>query len=80
MGNGNANVPVDGDALRRSRHLAGLSITALAGQASCSVAYVSMLETGARRYCSPALFARIADALGVEDRSTLLREPERSAA
>jgi len=77
---GNANVPVDGDALRRSRHLAGLSITALAGRASCSVAYVSMLESGSRRYCSPELFARIADVLGVEDRSTLLRDPARSTA
>lgn len=77
---GNANVAVDGQALRRHRKLAGLSVTGLAEQVGCTPAYISILETRRERNCSPELFARIADALGVEDRSTLLREPERSAA
>lgn len=70
----NANVEINGSALRHLRKLAGFSITALADQVGCSLPYLSQLETGARTACSPALFARICDALRIEDRTVLLRD------
>lgn len=76
----NANVAINGPRLRRRRKLAGLNIAALAERAGCSAAYISILETRPDRSCSPEVFARICDALGIARRArwSLLRpEPQR---
>lgn len=80
---GHPNPQIDGSALREMRQLAGFNITQFAARVGCSFQYLSQLETGARTACSPALYARICDKLGIADRRLLLRkpdEPERSAA
>lgn len=69
----NANVEINGAALRELRKLAGHNITELASIIDCSFQYLSQLETGARTACSPALYARICDALHLDDRTLLLR-------
>lgn len=53
-----------GEALRRERHLAGLSVSELARQASVSKATVSQLESGAGNPSVETLWA-LCDALGV---------------
>jgi hypothetical protein len=60
----NANIPVDGPALRTARKAAGLKVRELALKAGCTHAYISILETQPDRYCSPGLFLRICGALG----------------
>lgn len=72
----NANVEINGPALRHLRKLSGHNVTEFADLVECSFQYLSQLETGARLVCSPALFARICDALRLADRTVLLREPE----
>lgn len=73
MKTANVNVEIDGAALRHLRKLAGHSLTELATRVDCSLSYLSNLETGARTACSPALYARICDALHLADRTVLLR-------
>jgi transcriptional regulator with XRE-family HTH domain len=68
-----ANPQIDGAKLRELRQLAGLSITAAAEKIGCSIAYLSAIERGARPTIGPAMFGRICDAMGIDDRSTLLR-------
>lgn len=76
-----ANVVIDGPAMRELRKLAGLSVKSLAEKVGCSRPYISLLETQADRTCSPEIFARICDALRLDDRSVLVRKPQaRSAA
>lgn len=79
-----ANARIDGAAMRNRRILAGLSVKALATAVGVSRPYISILETHPGRTCSPPVFRRICDALGVADRSELLRdagiEPGRDAA
>lgn len=71
---GNANVEINGAALRELRKLAGFSITALAEKVGCSFQYLSQLETEPERACSPALYAKICKALRLTDRTVLLRQ------
>jgi transcriptional regulator with XRE-family HTH domain len=68
-----ANPPIDGALLRERRQLAGLSITDLAAKIGVSVSYISAIERGARPTVSPAMFGRICDAMGITDRTELLR-------
>jgi len=72
---GTVNVKVNGAALREIRKLAGFSGEGLAEAVGCSGAYVSLLETDPDRSCSPGMFARICDALRLDDRTVLLRTP-----
>lgn len=83
LGDLNANAQIDGRAMRELRILAGYTVRGLAERVGCSHPYISMLETRDDRTCSPEIFARICDALGIADRSVLLRtnnEPDRRAA
>lgn len=66
------NVPIDRVAMRRWRRLKGLNQGQLAAKADISYAYVGHIERGDRLHVSPAVFARICDALGVQDRAELL--------
>lgn len=75
-----ANARIDGAAMREFRILAGYSIRRLAEHVGCSRPYISMLETRDDRTCSPELFAKICDALGLKDRTVLLRQPKPGAA
>lgn len=76
MKTANANVEIDGAALRELRKLSGYSITALAGKIGCSFQYLSQLETDPDRACSPGLYARICKALRLSDRTVLLRDAD----
>lgn len=70
-----ANAEINGEAMRRRRIIAGLSVKGLADKVGCSRPYISILETKPGRSCSPELFARICRALRVEqaEREQLLR-------
>lgn len=66
-------VAVDGTAVRQKRKLSGLTMAGLAQLADISAPYISHIELGRRKTISPPVFARICDALGVEDRRELMR-------
>jgi hypothetical protein len=68
-----ANPAMDGAWLRRQRERIGLSKDQMAQTLSISAAYLHQLERGRRARVSPALFARICDAAGIEDRLEVLR-------
>ncbi len=68
-------VPINPDALRHHRHLAGLTQTALAHKAGIHNTYLSAIETGHRTTIGPETFARICDALGITDRTQLINTP-----
>lgn len=69
------NVLIDGGELRRRRHLLGETQKSFAVKARVSDAYVSHIEAGRRPTVSPPIFARICDALGLEQdqRELLIR-------
>lgn len=67
-----SSVAIDGRAVRQLRKLAGHTITGLASECGISVQYLSAIEIGRRPLVSPPVFARICDALGVDDRRQLL--------
>lgn len=54
-----------GSAIRRLREHSGMSQRALAEVSNVDRAYISMLESGARRNASEAIMRRLAGALGV---------------
>lgn len=72
-------VHIDRVELRRRRKLSGLSYAGLAAKAGISFGYVGQLERGNRLTVSPPVFARLCDALGVQDRTKLLAKDETSA-
>lgn len=72
----NVNVQINRQALREYRQLAGYSGAELAEAVGCSPAYISILERHDDRACSPKLFGRICDALGLEDRTILRRRDD----
>lgn len=75
------NAEIDKHVLRELRKLTGHSVKSLAEEVGCSAAYISILENKDDRTCSPEIFAKICDALRLDDRSVLLRKPlTRSAA
>ncbi len=67
-----SGVPINADALRHHRHLAGLTQIALAKKAGIHHVYISMIETGRRATIGPEAFARICDALNITDRTQLI--------
>lgn len=71
-----ANVAIDGQKLRRTRKLRGLTGVALAEKAGISFGYLGQVERGVRLNVGPPVFIRLCDALGlaVDERSTLIRQ------
>lgn len=67
-----AAVVVDRAQLRRRRQIKGLDQAELAVLAKVSPSYVGHIESGRRPTVSPGVFARICDALDVEDRTELM--------
>lgn len=65
-------VAVDRMKLRLRRKLHGDNQAQLAERADISPGYLSLIESGQRPTVSPAVFARICDALDVEDRTELM--------
>lgn len=74
-----ASPEIDGARLRELRKLSGLSVTDAAKKIGIAIAYLSQIERGDRRTVSPATFGRICDAMGIEDRASLLRTDEDAA-
>lgn len=68
-----AGVEIDGAKVRELRKLSGRTVTDMAPACEISFQYLSMIERGTRPNVSPAVFARICDALGIKDRRMLLR-------
>lgn len=64
---------MDGPETRRRRKLLGMTVAELADRVGITPAYVRHIEIGIR-HPSPPIFARICDALGVEDRNELLAD------
>lgn len=69
-----SGVAVNGREIRRRRKLQGKYLADFATECGISQQYLSFIETGARKTVSPPVFARICDALHVEDRNELLAE------
>jgi transcriptional regulator with XRE-family HTH domain len=67
-----AAVRIDGNRVRRLRQVAGKTQGQLAEAAGISTVYVSFIESGRRSTIGPAVFVRLCDALGVDDRETLM--------
>jgi len=65
-------VAIDREKIRIRRQLRGDNQAQLAERAQISPGYVSLIESGQRTTVSPAVFARICDALEVEDRTELM--------
>lgn len=65
-------VRVDRKELRLKRQLFGLTQGELAELAGISFGYVAHIERGTRPTVSPRVFARLCDALHVQDRTELL--------
>lgn len=68
------NVPLNTAELRKLRQLAGLTQAQLAEKASVSFSYVAHIERGIRPHVSPPVFARLCDALGVQNRKELMAQ------
>jgi transcriptional regulator with XRE-family HTH domain len=70
---GPPTLEVDGAKLRQLRMLQGDTLPSFAQKCGLSFQYIGQLETGHRTRVSPPTFAKICDALGIEDRQELLR-------
>lgn len=70
-----AGVEIAGGEVRRLRKLQGDNLTTFAPKAGITFQYLSQIETGVRSKVSPAVFVRLCEALGVQDRESLLAEP-----
>lgn len=68
-------IAIDGAKVKHARYLAGLDQVPLAKRAGLSQSYLSAIETGARTRVSASAYARLCDALGVTDRTTLMAQP-----
>jgi transcriptional regulator with XRE-family HTH domain len=69
-----ASVAIDGHRVRRLRKLSGETVSTLAARCDITTQYLSLIERGDRLAVSAPVFARICDALNVQNRSELLRE------
>lgn len=67
-----AGVDIAGRRVRELRKLAGHNLVTFAPKAGITFQYLSQIERGIRRSVSPEVFARICDALGVQDRRELI--------
>lgn len=74
-----ASPEIDGARLRELRKISGMSVTDAAKKIGIATAYLSQIERGDRRTVSPATFGRICDAMGIEDRASLLRTDQEVA-
>lgn len=74
-----ASPEIDGARLRELRKISGMSVTDAAKKIGIAIAYLSQIERGDRRTVSPATFGRICDAMGIEDRASLLRTDQEVA-
>ncbi|TDQ01294.1 helix-turn-helix domain-containing protein [Labedaea rhizosphaerae] len=68
-------VSINGPALRHIRILTGLNASQLATEVEVTPDYIRKIENGLARQVGPALFARIATALRIDDRRVLLSDP-----
>lgn len=68
-----ATIRVDGPRMRELRKLAGHNLSSFGQVAAIHPSYVSHIERGVRAGVSPAVYARICDALGIKDRRELMR-------
>jgi len=59
-----SGVAINGSRLRTERQLLGDSLSSFASRVGITFQYLSQIERGDRRRVSPAVFARICDALG----------------
>lgn len=75
-----STVPVNGLALREIRERTGISQADLAAEVGTSRAYITKLELGHSRQCSPQVYAAIIRALKLRDYRTLQTSPAESAA
>lgn len=78
-----ANAPgvqIDGEQLRARRKLSGDNLVVFAPKCGITVQYLSQIERGDRKACSPRVFAAICDALNIPTtaRQSLVR-PETTA-
>lgn len=74
MSTRHASPEIDGARLRELRKRAGLTVTAASKRMGMSISYLSAIERGRRKTVAPATYLRICDAMGVEDRDSLLAE------
>lgn len=75
MSSRHASPEIDGPKLRELRKMAGLTITELSSKVGCSISYLAAIERGHRPTVAPSMYARICEAMGIEDRGQLLRQP-----
>lgn len=75
-----AGVEINGALVRELRKLQGYTQTSLAELAGISIQYVSLIEREDRKTVSPPVFARICDALGIQNRRDLIRDGDARAA
>lgn len=68
-----AGVAIDGDKLRELRQLSGETLVGFAPKLGITFQYLSQIERGDRTHVSPPTYAKICDALGLEDRRELLK-------
>jgi transcriptional regulator with XRE-family HTH domain len=66
------HVAIDAAELRKLRHLLGDSQAKFAERCDMSPSYLSLIESGLRPTVSPAMYVRICEALGLEDRTRLM--------
>jgi len=67
-------VAIEKARLRLGRQLLGENQAQFAQRCGISAGYLSLIESGHRPTVSPAVFARICDALGVTDRTQLMAD------
>jgi DNA-binding Xre family transcriptional regulator len=67
-----SGVRIDRRVLKIRRQVSGLNLAQLGAAAGISAGYARHIESGRRATVSPAVFARICDALAVQDRTELM--------
>lgn len=68
-----AGVEIDGTKLRELRKLTGHTLIDFAPKCGVSFQFLSQIERGDKLRVSPPTYARICDALGLDDRRELLK-------
>ena len=68
-----SGVAIDGAKVRELRKLAGFTLKDFAPKCGIGFQYLSQIELGNRQFVSPPTFARICDALNIEDRRDMVR-------
>ncbi|MBN1174222.1 MAG: helix-turn-helix transcriptional regulator [Micromonosporaceae bacterium] len=73
-----SGVAIDGAKVRELRKLAGFTLKDFAPQCGIGFQYLSQIERGDRQFVSPPTFAKICDALNIENRRDMLRYSQAS--